>query len=146
MLDRLLINANIYTLDQLQPRATALAIHQDRIVAVGGHELKELATAHTTIDDLNGATVLPGLTDAHIHWEGTARALHSIDLMDVPSRAEALLRVEAAATSQTGEWLVGRGWAQGEWPDGAFPTAADLDAVVRNHPVYLAARSGHAAW
>jgi predicted amidohydrolase YtcJ len=147
MIDRLILNANIYTLDSAQPRASALAIRGDQIVAVGDDSLRALATRSTHLDDLAGATVIPGLTDAHIHWELTARALREIDLFDLPSKAAAVARVAAAAQSaQSGAWLIGRGWSQAQWEGGAFPTAADLDSVTPNNPVFLRARSEHAAW
>lgn len=147
MIDRLLVNGNIHTLDPKKPHATSLALQHERIAAVGDDDLRDLATATTVIDDLQGAMVLPGLVDAHIHWEGVARALKSIDLADLPDKQAALQRVsQAAQKAAPGAWLTGRGWSQSAWPDGAFPTAADLDSVAPNHPVYLAARSGHAAW
>jgi predicted amidohydrolase YtcJ len=147
MVDRILINANIYTLSPEAPRATAIAISGERIVAVGDGDLRSLASAQTKIDDLRGATVLPGLTDAHIHWQGTALALREISLQDIPTKQEAVQRVaEAAQRAKPGDWLVGRGWSQSAWPGGSFPTAVDLDAVTPDNPVYLAARSGHAAW
>ncbi len=147
MIDRLILNANIYTLDSAQPRASALAIRGDQIVAVGDDSLRALATRSTHLDDLAGATVIPGLTDAHIHWELTARALREIDLFDLPSKAAAVARVAAAAqAAQRGAWLIGRGWSQAQWEGGAFPTAADLDSVTPNNPVFLRARSEHAAW
>jgi predicted amidohydrolase YtcJ len=147
VIDRLLVNGNVYTLSPANPRATAIAISRERIVGVGDDSLRSLAGPQTAVDDLGGAMVLPGLTDAHIHWQGTASALRQIDLMDVPTKEEALRRVsEVASRTEPGKWLVGRGWAQASWPDGAFPMAADLDTVTANNPVYLAARSGHAAW
>jgi predicted amidohydrolase YtcJ len=145
--DRLLVNGNIHTLSPAAPRATAVAISRDRIVAVGDDRLREQAGPETAIDDLGGRMALPGLTDAHIHWEWTSSSLRAIDLMDTPTKDEALRRVaERAATAKPGEWLIGRGWAQASWPGGAFPTAGDVDAVTPNNPVYLTARSGHAAW
>ncbi len=147
MIDRLITNANVYTLWPGHLRATTVAISQGRIVAVGGDSLRSLATHQTIIDDLGGTMLLPGLVDAHIHWQWTSQGLRAIDLMDVPDKDEAIRRVqERAASAAPGEWLTGRGWAQSEWPDPRFPTAADLDAVSPANPVYLAARSGHAAW
>ena len=70
-----------------------------------------------------------------------------MDVFEVPSKAEALRRVaDRAAQTPPGEWIVGRGWSQVYWPDRTFPTAADLDRVAPNNPVYLGAKSGHAAW
>ncbi len=146
--DRILLNGDIRTLDGACPRATALAVAGERIVAVGTDaEIAALAGPQTARDDLGGRLVLPGLTDAHIHWEGVARSLQQVDLHEVPSKAEAVRRVaERARRTPRGEWIVGRGWAQDVWDERAFPTAADLDAVTPHHPVYLAAKSGHAAW
>lgn len=147
MVDRLLINANAYTLSAQSPRATAIAITGERIVAVSDDNLRALASAQTPIDDLHGAMLLPGLTDAHIHWQGTASALREIHLRDIPTKEAALRQVaEAVQRARPGDWLIGRGWSQSMWPGGNFPTAADLDAVTPHNPVYLSARSGHAAW
>lgn len=148
MIDGIVLNANIYTLNPLQPRASAVAIYGGRIVAVGDDaSIRALATAKTAIDDAQGRLLIPGLTDAHVHWEGYTRALRSVDLQDVPSKAEALAHVAARVRETPPQaWVLGRGWAQGLWADDAFPTAADLDAIAPQNPIYLAARSGHAAW
>jgi len=148
MIDRVLFNGRLHTLNSAQPRATALAIARDRIAAVGDDAaMQALADRHTQVEDLEGRAVIPGLTDAHLHWEGVARGLHEVDVFEVPSKAEALRRVaERATQTPPGAWIVGRGWTQAVWADRAFPTAADLDAVAPQHPVYLGAKSGHAAW
>ncbi len=146
-IDRILYNGNIRTLDPAQPTVSALALIGEWIVAAGDDSLRDLAGPLTALDDLGGRAVLPGLTDAHLHWSWLARALQAVDLFEVPTRDEALRRVaERAAQTPPGEWITGRGWVQDVWPDRAFPTAADLDAVVPDHPVYLTAKSGHAAW
>ena len=147
MFDRILYNGHIRTLDSARPIASALAIFGERIVAVGDNSLRDLAGPGTQIDDLGGRTVLPGLTDAHLHWSWLARALQSVDVFEVPTKQEALRRVaEKVAQTPPGEWIWGRGWVQDVWPDRAFPTAADLDTVAPANPVYLGAKSGHAAW
>lgn len=148
MLDRVLYNGRIITQDGRWPRASALAISGERIVAVGSDdEITALAGPQTERHNLNGRLVLPGLTDAHIHWEMTALALNSVDVFEVPTKEVALQRVaERAAATPEGEWITGRGWAQDFWPERAFPSAADLDRVAPNNPVWLGAKSGHAAW
>ncbi|MBC8100484.1 MAG: amidohydrolase [Armatimonadetes bacterium] len=148
MIDHILYNGNIITLDDAQPRAEALAISGGRIIAIGGDdELLDLATNTTIRENLDGKTVIPGLTDAHIHWQWTALTLQEVDLYEVPSREVALERVaQRAADTTLGEWIVGLGWTQEAWDDKRFPTAADLDAVTPNHPVYLRAKSAHAFW
>ncbi|MBZ0290358.1 MAG: amidohydrolase [Anaerolineae bacterium] len=106
-----------------------------------------LAGAGTVRENLDGKTVIPGLTDAHIHWEWTARALHHVNVFEVPEKAIAVERVaEWTAKTPAGQWVRGSGWFQDLWPDRAFPAAADLDPVSPHHPVYLTAKSGHAGW
>src|SRR5215813_8136065 len=97
MIDRLLVNANAYTLDDSQPKVTVIAISGEQIMAVGDDSLRSLATPKTQIDDLKGAMLLPGLVDAHIHWRWTSLGLREIELFDVPSKEEALQRAAAAA-------------------------------------------------
>lgn len=148
MIDHILYNAVIYTQNLAQPIASALAIYQGRIVAVGDdHTIRQLATPTTTQTNLHGRCVLPGLTDAHLHWHAYSRKLRAVDLVDVPSKAEALRRVaERAAITAPDEWIFGIGWRKDIWEGNQFPTAADLDGVVPNRLIYLVDRSGHAAW
>jgi predicted amidohydrolase YtcJ len=97
--------------------------------------------------DLNGRCVLPGLVDAHVHFEGFALSLQRVNLAVTADLDEALDRIAArVAEQEAGVWLEGRGWNQTNWPGGAFPTSADLDKIVAHRPVYLSHKSGHAAW
>jgi predicted amidohydrolase YtcJ len=146
--ERILYNGHIVTMDDAAARVSAVAIQFGGVVAIGSDDdMLALAGPGTTRENLNGKFVIPGLVDAHIHWEGTARALHMVNVFEVPSKAEALERVAArAAQTPAGEWISGHGWFQDLWADRAFPTAADLDSVAPNHPVYLQAKSGHAGW
>jgi predicted amidohydrolase YtcJ len=91
-------------------------------------------------------TILPGLTDAHGHLDGLGVALDVVNLVDTKSYDEVIARVrERAATAAPGEWIVGRGWDQNDWPVQEFPTHAALDAAVPDHPVFLTRVDGHAA-
>ncbi|MBN1286290.1 MAG: amidohydrolase [Anaerolineae bacterium] len=148
MADRILVGGNVHTLNPTNPRASAVAIRGRRILAVGDDaSIQMLAEPGAAVDELGGRTVIPGLVDAHMHLEHYARALTTVDLFEVPSKAEAVRRVaERAAQSQPGEWITGWGWWQELWEGAAFPTAADLDAATPVNPVYLTAKSGHAAW
>lgn len=148
MIERILYNGNIITLTSKQPRVSAIAIRGNRVVALGGQDnIMRLANASTKLENLDGKTVVPGLTDAHIHWEWTARALQTVDLFEVPSVDEALERIAARAqTTPKGDWITGRGWLQELWAGAQFPTAADLDRVTPEHPAYFQAKSGHAGW
>jgi hypothetical protein len=148
MIDTILYNGTIITLDDNQPRVSALAISMGRIFAIGSDDdVLNLATLTTVKHNLNGKFVIPGLTDAHLHFEWLSRSLSAVDLYEVPSKDEALRRVaDFAEKHPDHEWILGRGWSQDLWEGGAFPTAADLDAVTGNRPAYFSAKSGHAGW
>lgn len=148
MIDRILYNGNIYTQDDKKRRVSAVAITGGRIVAVGDDDnILDLETANTVKENLGGQTVIPGLTDAHIHWQWTARSLYEVDVYEVPNKHVAVQRVaERIATSTPNDWITGHGWTQEFWDDKQFPSAHDLDPVSPNNPVYLRAKSGHAVW
>lgn len=143
----LLTNARVYTVNPRQPRASAIAIAGNRIVAVGSDDaLADIHLPNMQRLDMGGAFVLPGLIDAHLHLEYTGFALQRVNLDEVPSIEEAIRRVrERAAQTPAGEWIQGWGWQQAIW-GGEFPTAAQLDAATQAHPVALRAKSGHALW
>jgi len=144
----ILTNGHIYTMDPARPTATAVAIRDGHILTVGGDELRELLSSDDEWIDLGGRCVTPGLVDAHVHFQHFALSLQNVDLDGAPTRAAALDRVRAFVAERRGEtgWLRGRGWSQDVWPDRAFPTAADLDAILPDRPVFLSHKSGHAAW
>lgn len=146
--DRILYNGHILTLNNRQPRASALAVQRGYILAIGSDDdMLHLAAPDTIRENINKRTVIPGLTDAHIHWEMTARSLRQVNAFEVPDKVIVVQRVaEQAGSTPHGEWISGYGWFQDLWPDKAFPTAADLDRVTPHHPVYLRAKSAHAAW
>ncbi|MEM7332594.1 MAG: amidohydrolase [Chloroflexota bacterium] len=140
-----LINGNFYTLDEAMPTATAVAIRDGKIWAVGSDD--DIKKFDGELIDLGGRCVTPGLIDAHVHFEGFSLSLLEIDLMDTTSLEDAQQRIQKRVeTAADGEWLRGRGWAQADWEGHQFPTAADLDKVSSNHPAYLRHRSGHAGW
>jgi predicted amidohydrolase YtcJ len=141
---KLLYNARIHTLDSSRPSASAIAVGHGRILAVGQSDelLAEFERAEK--QDMQGHTILPGLTDAHLHLEQYALSLQKVDC-ETDSLQECLRRVaERAQTADAGAWILGHGWNQNTW--GGWPTLADLDAVTPHHPVYLTAKSLHAAW
>ena len=141
----LLYNARIHTLHAAAPQASALLIDHGQIAAVGDREsLRESAAPGTEQVDLQGQTVLPGLTDAHLHLQYYALGLQKVDC-ETSSKAECLRRVtERVRLLQPGEWLQGHGWNQNPW--GGWPTAADLNSAAPRNPSYLTAKSLHAAW
>jgi len=146
--DLVLYNGNIYTMDQARPHVQAVAIVGNRIAAVGDDTqiLCLLAPGGETID-LGGRTVVPGLTDCHVHFVEYALRLTRIDLSGIVSRAEAVrLVAERARTARPGEWVLGGGWDRNLWDDTGFPAREDLDSVVRHNPVALGSKDGHSLW
>ena len=142
----LLLHGKIHTLDPRQPLVSALAILGERVVAMGADgEVANRAGPATERIDLEGRTVIPGLVDAHLHLEWLARSWAGVEA-EAPTLEECLRRVAARAReTPPGIWITGHGWNQNDW-EGRFGTAAELDQAAPLHPVYLTAKSGHAAW
>ncbi|MFN2144391.1 MAG: amidohydrolase, partial [Anaerolineales bacterium] len=148
---KILYNAKIITLDSSQPAASALAIshhapHQGRIVAIGSDEAiqKEFETV-SEAEDLHGAVLLPGLTDAHLHLRHYAHSLKKLDLFNLSKQECLNLVAIRAADSAPGRWILGHGWNQNNWPEG-LPTAAELDRAAPDNPVHLTHVSLHSSW
>ena len=140
--------ARIHTMDPARPTAHAMAFDADgRILAVG--ESDELrgrypGAAHLDAPD---STVVPGLIDAHGHIGNLGLSLMRARLDGTRSRAEVVERLRAHARDlPDGDWLLGRGWDQNDWPGARFPTAADLDEAFPDRPVWLTRVDGHAGW
>lgn len=145
--NKILVNANVYTVNAQQPRAEAIAISHGRIVAVGSNsDVGNIALPNLERIDMHGAFVLPGLIDAHLHLEWTGYDLQRVRTYDLThiDDAVALVRAQAAKTP-AGKWIRGRGWNQADW-GGELPTAAHLDTATTAHPVFLNSRSGHSGW
>ena len=145
---KLLYNANIHTFDSNHPTASAILIAGGRIIAVGKKDsLESLAHGKLEKQDMKGKTILPGLTDAHIHLQYYSLGLAKVDC-ETKTKEECLNRIaERARNSKPGEWVLGHGWNQNEWSTGGeWPTALELDTIAPNNPVYLTAKSLHAAW
>lgn len=97
--------------------------------------------------DGRGRVLMPGLIDAHLHVMGLGLAALTLDLSDTNSLDEALAKIAAFARDNPSRpWILGRGWNQEKWGLGRFPTAADLDRVVADRPVWLERVDGHAGW
>lgn len=128
--------------------AEAVAWNDDgRIVAIGTNAQLRAQYPDAEEIDAGGAAVLPGLVDAHGHVLGLGLSLLNADLRGTTSKAQVIERLRAhAAKLPPGAWLIGRGWDQNDWPEKAFPTAADLDAAFPDRPAYLRRIDGHAAW
>ncbi len=141
------VDGNIYTLDPARPRAEALGVAGDRIVAVGSNaEVRKLVQPRTKICDLGGRTVLPGLIDAHCHVASLGSfGLGRIDLSEARSYKDLVAAVAARVKeAQPGEWIVGGRWDHENWPGRKLPTHHKLSEVSPNNPVWLTRVDGHA--
>ncbi len=97
--------------------------------------------------DGEGRVMIPGIIDAHVHVMGIGFGALTLDLSDTTSLEQALAKIKAFAEANPGRpWIIGRGWNQEKWGLGRFPTAAELDAIVADRPVWLERVDGHAAW
>lgn len=97
--------------------------------------------------DGKGQFLIPGMIDSHAHVIGLGFGALTLDLSDTRSLSEALAKVAAYAQAHPDRpWILGRGWNQELWPEKRFPTAAELDAVVGDRPVWLTRVDGHAGW
>lgn len=144
--DLVVMGARVYTVNPDQPTASAIAVKDARILAVGDN-LQQHIGPGTKVLDVKGATVIPGLIDSHVHLAGLGQALEILDLREASSIEEVLQQVrEAAAKAKPGEWIRGRGWDQTRWPGKEFPDRNYLSEAAPNHPVYLTRVDGHAAW
>ena len=148
--DTVLVNANGYTLnakgDLIQFAALAFD-DQGKILAVGSAAEVAAKAPGARQVDMAGRTVLPGLIDAHGHVFGLGQMLTQLDLSQTTSLQGALQAIGDYAKANPGQgWLRGRGWNQENWKLGRFPTAADVDAVVSDRPVWFERVDGHAGW
>jgi predicted amidohydrolase YtcJ len=141
----ILENGLIRTLDPALPTARALAVAGERVAGgVGTHE-REPASPERI--DLGGRCVLPGFTDAHVHFPTWALARRQVRLEGARSLEEALERVaDAVRDVEPGRWLRGLGWRSGDWSPAVEPTKEALDAVTGDVPVALMAKDYHSLW
>lgn len=147
-------NGIIYTMDDLNPLAEAVAIRDGKIIAVGSnHSIKSYMDNQTKVLDLYGKTMVPGLIEGHGHFMGLGYAKMRLDLSVVKSYNELVQMVaDAVDEAKPGEWILGRGWHQSKWDSmpeklvKGFQTHEKLSAVSPNNPVWLTHASGHAAF
>ena len=144
--DLIVTAAHIHTVDDSRPAAEAFAVRDGRYVFVGSaREAMALKGARTRVVDLHGATVVPGLIDAHAHLYELGLSLETVNLVGSASYDEVIARTTARLRSlPAGEWLQGWGWDQNRWAVKEFPSHEALSRVTPNVPVVLSRVDGHA--
>ena len=142
-----LLNGRIWTVNDRQPRAEAVACLGSRIVAVGSSaEIRKWIGAGTEVIDLGGKLVLPGFNDAHVHFFSGGENLASVQLRDAKSEDEFRQRIaEFAAKQPAGRWITGGDWDHENWTPARLPTRQSIDAVTAGHPVFVDRLDGHMA-
>ena len=147
----IIINAKVHTMDPAKPTAEAIAVHGNRIVAVGSvTEIRKLAGAGTEVLDAGGKLVLPGFNDAHVHFLSGGFQLSSVDLRDANTPEEFAQRIRSfAAKLPAGRWIRGGDWDHERWPavngKAPLPTKELIDRVTPNTPVFVSRLDGHMA-
>jgi predicted amidohydrolase YtcJ len=145
--DLLLLNANIITMNPRQPAAEAVAVKAGRITWVGSSaDARTLFGNAAETLDLGGATVLPGIIDAHAHLMNLGESFLKLDLKGLGTPEDVAKRVkDKAATLKSGEWILGWGWDEGKWA-AHYPTHELLTEAAPTNPVFLTGLHGFAAW
>jgi predicted amidohydrolase YtcJ len=140
-------NGIVHTVNERQPRAEAIAIKGNKIIFVGSNRAAKAYEGNATrVIDLQGKTVVPGLTDAHYHLAGVGAREMNLNLEGTTSKEDFLAKVKARVNrAKPGEWVTGRGWIETFWKPPTFPTRWDLDKIAPENPLFLTRADGHAA-
>ena len=145
--DVVIVNGKVWTVDAAMPRAEALAIVGERIVAVGTNaEIGAWVGSKTKRIDAGGKTVLPGLIDAHVHFRDGSAELSGVQLRDAATPEEFSKRIgEFAKKLPKGEWILGGSWDHELWAGAPQPQRQWIDKVTPDNPVFVSRYDGHMA-
>jgi len=145
--DLVLTGGHVHTVDPGLPRAEAVAVGGERIVAVGSAaDVADWIGPRTRVVDLAGRLLLPGFQDAHVHPTTGGMDLLECDVREHLGRRETLAAIAAyVAAHPEKAWIVGSGWYMGDFENGT-PRREDLDAIVADRPAILPNRDGHSSW
>jgi predicted amidohydrolase YtcJ len=143
--DLIIRNAKVWTVDKAQPRANAVAVLGDRIVAVGSDaEVDSWRGEHTRVIEANEHLLLPGFNDAHVHFVSGGMQLESVQLTDAGSKEEFARRIgERAKITPKGEWILGGDWDETKWSPPTIPNKELINALTPETPVFVSRYDGH---
>jgi predicted amidohydrolase YtcJ len=142
--DTIVINANIYTVNDNFDKAEAFAIKDGKIVAIGTTVEIQAKYAATYVNDVKGKTIVPGFIDAHCHFFGLGLQQQKVDLTDTKSFEEVVQRIVDFQKENNSVYITGRGWDQNDWEVKEFPTKDKLDELFPNTPIAITRIDGHA--
>jgi hypothetical protein len=140
-------NAAVYTVDKRQPKAEAVAVIGERIVAVGSQaDIVLWRDAKTKVIDAGGKLLLPGFNDAHLHFIQGGAQLEQVQLTDAATPEEFAKRIAAQVKNTLKhEWILGGRWDETKWPQPELPTKELVDSVTGDVPVFVDRYDGHEA-
>jgi predicted amidohydrolase YtcJ len=140
-----ILNANVTTLNPKQPKAEAIAIRENKIIAVGQNkEIRRHIGMGTKLIDAKNKTVVPGLVDCHVHMTGFGQSLQSLELRNARSIKELQRKLrEHAKKKSESSWILGGRWDHERFAEKRYPTRWDLDKAVKDKPVFLIRVCGH---
>jgi hypothetical protein len=143
----IITNAAVYTVDKQHPKAEAVAVIGDRIVALGSRADIDLwRGAKTKVIDAGGKLLLPGFNDAHVHFMQGGAQLEQVQLTDASTPQEFAKRIAAqVAKTPKGAWVLGGRWDETKWPDPQLPTKELVDPVSGETPIFVERYDGHEA-
>src|ERR1041385_4889113 len=143
--DLIITNAKIWTVDKVRPRAEALAIVGERIVAVGSAaDMDSWHGPQTKVVDAQGRLLLPGFNDAHVHFVDGGDHLQQVQLKDTTTPEDFAQRIaQRARKTPKSEWITGGDWDEQKWSPPELPTRQLIDPVTANTPVFVNRYDGH---
>lgn len=142
--DVIITDATIYKVDKAFDTATAMAVSNGKILAIGTND--EITNKYESDQNIvaKGKFIYPGLYDAHCHFYSFGLSLQEVDLRGTKNMGEVIARIKTFQKEKKPEFIVGNGWDQNDWGVKKFPTKADLDAEFPDVPVVLNRVDGHA--
>ena len=144
---QLFFGGAIYTMDSEQPKVEAMLVEGGRIAALGGKKQLVQRYPQAQLNPLNGATLLPGFIDSHVHVLSLGSSSLVADVSHAATVQEMVETLQAFYPNpEPGVWLVGQGWDEGAWASRSYPDRALLDKAFPSNPVKLESRHGFAAF
>ena len=148
--DTILLNAKVYTVNPIQPWASAIAIQNGQITYVGDDQgARELIDSNTQVVNLKGRMILPGFHDIHVHPVDSGVLYQQCALFDIQGQGvgKLLNKIrECALAKPDDEWIVGGGWTVSDFAPSGLPDKKLLDEIVPGRPVSLKSSDGHSLW